>query len=196
MPVNLAPPQWVGHNFMFLALPSDQQAEGYGIFAASQAARGFQEDRSVRLPYLSNVGRTVTVTDVSAYATGDSTYDYVVAMTEAGTGYKFVGRTIRGVLEGIAPVEDLVKARQQFLGKTIYPTKRSLELVNPQPAGMKPKSMTIRIASAVTVTDVQAGIQSREPIWLIVSANGQQALLPIAYSWTNQPVNSWEQSSP
>lgn len=100
------------------------------------------------------------------------------------------------MLEGIAPVEDLVKARQQFLGKTIYPTKRSLELVNPQPAGMKPKSMTIRIASAVTVTDVQAGIQSREPIWLIVSANGQQALLPIAYSWTNQPVNSWEQSSP
>ena len=195
-PVNLAPPQWVGHNFVFLALPSDQQAEGYGIFPASLAERGFQEDRSVRLPYLPNVGRLVTVTDVSAYTTGDGTYDYVVAMTEIGTGYKFVGRTIRGVLEGVAPVEDILKARQQFLGKTIYPKTRSLELVNPQPGGMNPQSMTIRIGSAVTVTDVQAGIQSREPIWLIISAGGQQALLPIAYSWTNQPVNSWQQSAP
>lgn len=194
--VNLTPTQWVGHNFVFLALPSDQQIEGYGIFSASQAAQGFQGDRSVRLPYLPNVGRTVTVTDVSAYTTGDGTYDYVVAMTEMGTGYQFVGRTIRGVLEGIAPVEDIVKAREQFLGKTIYPKSRSLELVNYQPGGMNQKSMTIKIGSAVTVTDVQAGIQSREPIWLIVSANGQQALLPIAYSWTNQPVNSWEQSPP
>lgn len=195
-PVNLSPLQWVGHNFVFLALPSDQQSEGYGIFSASQAAQGFQGDRSVRLPYLPNVGRTVTITDVSAYTAGEGTYDYVVAMTEVGTGYQFVGRTIRGVLEGIAPVEDIVKARQQFLGKTIYPKSRSLELVNYQPGGINQKSMTIKIGSAVTVTDVQAGIQSREPIWLIVSANGQQALLPIAYSWTNQPVNSWEQSPP
>ncbi|MBP2641950.1 MAG: hypothetical protein H6Q66_2901 [Firmicutes bacterium] len=195
-PVNLTPMQWVGHNFIFLALPADKQADGYGIFPAAQAAQGFKEDRSVRIPYLTNVGRIVTVTDVSSYTAGDGKYDYVVSMTEIGTGYKFVGRTIRGSLEGLALTEDIVQARQQFLGKTIYPKSRSLELVNVQPGGMDPTSVTIRIGSPLTVIDVYAGIQTQEPIWLIFSVNGQKALLPIAYSWTNQPVNSWKQSPP
>ncbi|MDR3564308.1 MAG: hypothetical protein P4N59_23125 [Negativicutes bacterium] len=195
-PVNLTTLQWVGHNFVFLALPADKQADGYGIFAADQAAQGFQEDRTVRLSYLQNVGKLVTVTDVTPYTAGDNKYDYVVAMTEIGTGYKFVGRTSRGSLEGLALAEDITKARQQFLGKTIYPKSRSLEAVNAQPGGMNPASVTIRIGSAVTVTDVYAGIQSREPIWLIVSANGQQAILPIAYSWTNQNVSNVTQNPP
>ncbi|MBP1763631.1 MAG: hypothetical protein H6Q65_689 [Firmicutes bacterium] len=195
-PVNLTPMQWVGHNFVFLALPADKQADGYGIFPAAQADKGFHEDRSVRLPYLTNVGRIVTVTDVSSYSAGDGKYDYVVSMTEIGTGYKFVGRTIRGALEGLALTEDIVKARQQFLGKTIYPKSRSLELVNEQPGGMNPMSVPIRIGSGLTVIDVYAGIQSKEPIWLILLVNGQKALLPIAYSWTNQPVTIWENSPP
>lgn len=195
-PTNLTTPQWVGHNFVFLALPADKQAEGYGIFAIDQAVRGFQEDRSVRLSYLPNVGKLVTVTNVSAYTAGDNKYDYVVSMTEVGTGDKLVGRTSRGSLEGLALVEDIVKARQQFLGKTIYPKRRSLEAVNVQPNGIDPTSVTIQIGAAVTVTDVYAGIQSREPIWLIVSVNGQEAILPIAYSWTNQTVNTWTQSPP
>ncbi len=195
-PADLTPMQWVGHNFVFLALPADKQADGYGIFPAAQAAQGFREDRSVRLPYFPNVGRIVTVTDVASYAAGDNQYDYVVSMTEIGTGYKFVGRTIRGALEGLALAEDIVKARQQFLGKMIYPKSRSLELVNEQPGGMNPMSVEIRIGSGLAVIDIYAGIQSKEPIWLIFLVNGQKALLPIAYSWTNQPVNSWENSPP
>ena len=195
-PVNLTTMQWVGHNFVFLALPADKQSDGYGIFPADQAAQGFTEDRSVRLPYLPNVGKLVTVTDVTAYTAGDNKYDYVISMTELGTGFKFVGRTIRGSLEGLAPAEDIVAARKQFLGKTIYPKRRSLEAVNAQSGGLDPSSVTIRVGSAVTVTDVYAGIQSREPVWLIVAANGQKALLPIAYSWTNQTVNTWTQTPP
>ena len=194
--VNLTTPQWVGHNFVFLALPADKQADGYGIFTADQAAQGFQEDRSVRIPYLQNVGKLVAVTDVSAYTAGDNNYDYVVAMTEIDTGAKFVGRTFRGALEGLAPVEDIANARQQFLGKTIYPKSRNLNEVNDQSGGMNPTTVTIQIGAAVTVTDVAAGIQSREPIWLIVAVNGKKAILPIAYSWTNQTVNTWTQTPP
>jgi len=174
-PVNLTTLQWVGHNFVFLALPADKQADGYGIFAADQAVQGFQEDRSVRIPYLQNVGKIVAVTDVSSYTSGDNKYDYIVSMTEIGTGDKFVGRTTRGALEGLALAEDIVKARQQFLGKTIYPKSRSLELVNEQAGGMNPTSATIRIGSALTVIDVYAGIQSQEPIWLIFSVDAQTA---------------------
>jgi hypothetical protein len=196
LPVNLTPPQWVGHNFVFLALPADQQADGYGIFATDKATQGFQGDRSVRLPYLPNIGKIVTVTDVSANTTGANSYDYVVSMTEIGTGDKFVGHTISGSIEGLALVDDIVNARQQFLGQTIYPKSRSLEAVNDQPGGMNPTSVTIQLGESVTVTDVYAGIQSKEPIWLIITANGQKAVLPIAYSWTNQPVSAWKQNPP
>lgn len=194
--VNLSPSQWVNHNFVFLELPADKQAEGYEIFAADQAIRGFQQDRSVRIPYLQHVGKVVTVTDVSAYTSGDNMYDYVVSMTEVGTGNKYVGRTIRGSLEGLALVEDIEEARKQFLGKTIYPKSRSLVVANAQTGSMAPTSVAIPIGAAVTVTDVCAGIQSKEPLWLIVSVNGQKAILPIAYSWTNQTETTWEQNPP
>lgn len=190
--VNLTTSQWVGHNFVFLSLPADKQAEGYGIFAADQAVRGFQEDRSVRLPYLQHVGRLVAVTDVTAYTAGDGNFDYVISMTEIDTGQKLVGRTFRGSLEGLALAEDIENARRQFLGKTIYPKKRSLNVASAQSGG----SVTIKIGAAVTVTDVYAGMQSREPVWLIVSVNGQKAILPIAYTWTNQTVNTWTQNPP
>ena len=114
-----------------------------------------------------------------------------------GRGRALPGRKFcRGSLEGIAPVEDIAKARLQLLGKTIYPKSRSLEVANAQPGGTDPTAVTIQIGSAVIVTDVYAGIQSREPIWLIVSANGQKAILPIAYSWTNQTVTTWTQTPP
>jgi len=195
-PANLTTPQWVGHNFVFLPLPADKQADGYGIFAANQAAQGFQEDRSVRLSYSQNVGKQVKVTDVTPYTAGDNKYDYVISMTEIGTGYKLVGATIRGSLEGLVLADDITNARQQFLGKTIYPKSRTLEVANPQPGGMYPTSVEIQIGSAVTVIDVYAGIQTKEPIWLIVSANGQKAILPISYSWTNRMVSSWTKNPP
>jgi hypothetical protein len=194
--LNLTPEQWVGHNFLFLDLAADKRAEGYEIFTEDQAKRGFRGDRSVRVSYAEHVGKRITVTDVVRYSAGDSREDYVVHFKENDTGKRLVGRTMSGQLEGLVLEADLLQARQQFMGKTVYVKRRILEGAYDPHANMTPMAVTARIGGAVQVLDVYAGIQSREPIWLIVLVNGQKAILPIAYSWTNMPVNAWTGNPP
>jgi hypothetical protein len=184
--------QWSGHDFTFLNLPADEQTAGYGIFTADQATQGFQGDRSVRLSYADHVGKQVEVTDIVPFAAGNSKQEYVVHLTVKDTGEKLLGRTEHGQLEGLVLTADLNNARQQFLGKTIYPKSREL-------AGFTADGQTAVphiIGDPVTVVDVYSGNRSQEPIYLIVSVNGQKAVLPIAYSWTNLTSPAWTETPP
>jgi hypothetical protein len=193
---NLGPEQWVGHTFLFLDLPSEKRSEGYEIYMEDQAKRGFEGDCSVRIPYAPHVGKRVTVTDVFRNTGGDYRDDYVVYLKENDTGIKLVGRTMSGQLEGLVLEADLLKAREQFLGKTIYTKRRMLQGAFDPRANPLPMAVTTTIGGAAQVVDVYAGIRAVEPIWLIVIVNGQKAILPIAYSWTNMPVNAWTQNPP
>lgn len=194
--VNLKTEQWTGRSFTFLALPADKQAAGYEIFAVDQATQGFQGDQSVRIPYAQHVGKQVTVSEVIPYPAGPNQQEFMVYMTVNDTGEKLVGRTIRGQMEGLVLTDDLLKAKQQFLGKTIYPKFRELAGMYTPGSDKTPMAVPIPIGSPVTVEDVYAGNQSQEPIWLVVSVNGEKAILPIAYSWTNIPVASWTGTQP
>lgn len=194
--VNLTVEQWTGHNFTFLALPADKQSAGYDIFTVDQASRGFKGDGSVRIPYAQHAGKQVTVTEVVPYPAGPNQQEFLVYMTANDTGEKLVGRTMRGQLEGLVLTADLTNARKQFLGKTVYPKLRKLAGVYVPGSDQTPEAVRIPIGSPVTVVDVYAGNQSQEPIWLVVSFNGEKAVLPIAYSWTNIPVNAWTGMSP
>lgn len=194
--VNLTTEQWTGHTFTFLALPADKQSAGYDIFTIDQATRGFEGDQSVRIPYAKHAGKQVSVTEVVPYPAGPDQQEFMVYMTVNDTGEKLVGRTMRGQLDGLVLTADLTNAKKQFLGKTIYPKLRELAGVYIPGSNEEPKSVPIPIGSPVTVVDVYAGNQSQEPIWLVVSFNGEKAVLPIAYSWTNIPVSSWTGTSP
>ena len=194
--VNVTPEQWAGHSFTFLALPYDKQAAGYEIFTVAQADLGFNGDQSVRIPYEKHVGKQATVSQVIPYPAGPGQREYMVYMTVKETGQKLVGRTMRGQLEGLVLSDDLKKAKQQFLGKTIYPKFRELSGLYIPGSNENPPAVSIPIGSPVKVVDVYAGNQSQEPIWLVVSVNGQKAVLPIAYSWTNIPVAYWTEAKP
>lgn len=194
--VNLTTEQWTGHNFTFLALPADKQSAGYDIFTIDQASRGFKGDRSVRIPYAQHAGKQVTVTEVIPYPAGPNQQEFMVYMTVNDTGEKLVGRTMHGQLEGLVLTADLTNAKKQFLGKTIYPKLRELAGVYIPGSDETPGAVSVPIGSPVTVVDVYAGNQSQEPIWLVVSVNGEKAVLPISYSWTNIPVHSWTGTSP
>lgn len=194
--VNLTTPQWTGNSFTFLALPADKQAVGYEIFGVDQAEQGFQGDRTLRLSYANHVGKEVTVTNIVSFPAGNNQNEYMVYMTVNDTGEKLVGRTMRGQLEGLVLTADLVNARQQFLGKTIYPKYRELTGAYDPGSYAIPTSISTPIGGPATVVDVYAGNQSQDPIWLIVTVNGEKAILPIAYSYTNVSVNTWTQSPP
>ncbi|QDR79530.1 hypothetical protein [Sporomusa termitida] len=192
---NVMVEQWVGHNFTFLALPVDKQAAGYEIFIGEEAVHGFQGDRSVRIPYAEYVGKQITVTGIVPFPAGYNQKEYIVTMTVDDTGEKLAARTMRGQLEGLVLTSDLTNARQQFLGTTVYPKFRDLSGLYWTNTTM-PRSVSLPIGSPVTVVDVYAGNQSQKPIWLIVSVNGEKAILPIAYSWTNTPVEAWTEAPP
>ena len=187
-PANLTIQQWTGHNFTFLTLAADKQAAGYEIFAKEQGEQGFQGDPSVRIPYTQHVGKQVTVTEVVPFSAGYNEQEYVVHMTVNETGEKLIGRSMRGQVASLVLTSDLDNARQQFLGKTIYPKFRQL-------SGTMDESVSTKIGGPATVVDVYTGNQTQEPIWLIVSVNGEKAVLPINYSWTNMPLQSWEPTS-
>ena len=191
--VNIKIEQWAGNNFTFLPL-NDAQDVGYEIFTKEQADQGFQGDRSVRIPYAQYVGKQVTVNEVVPFADGDNKQDYIVHMTVNDTGEKLVGRSMRGQLAGLVLTDDLNNARTQFLGKTVYPKFR--ELAGEYVTGTMPQSVSTKIGGPVTVVDVYAGNQAQEPISLVVSVNGEKAILPIAYSWTNSPIQPWTQTTP
>jgi hypothetical protein len=195
-PANIKIEQWAGHNFTFLALPADKQSAGYEIFTVNQANQGFQGDRSVRIPYAEHVGKQVTVTAVVPFAAGYNQQEYMVSMTVNETGEKLLGRTMRGQLEGLVLTSDLNNARKQFLGKTVYSKFRELSGLYIPGGDTTPRAVSTAIGGPVTVVDVYAGNQSEEPIWLIVSVNGEKAVLPIAYSWTNMPTQAWTQTPP
>lgn len=184
-PANLTVPQWTGQSFTFLPLAADKQAAGYEIFTVDQANRGFEGDRSVRISYAEHVGKPVTVTDIVTFPAGNNQNEYLAYMTVNETGEKLVGRTMRGQVEGLVLTSDLTNAREQFLGKTIYPKFRELSGV------AQGTTVSTPIGGPATVVDVYAGNQTQEPIWLIVTINGEKAILPITYSWTNASVNTW-----
>jgi hypothetical protein len=178
-PVNLTVEQFSGNNFTFLNLPSDQQTVGYEIFTVKQAEAW---DRSYPSDFAGHVGKEVTVNKTVWIP---EQKEYLVYMTVNDTGEKLAEPTRNGQLESLVLSDDLAKAKEKFLGKTIYPKARGLIGLN---SAVK---TPILIGSPVEVVDVTAGTKAQTPISLIVKVNGEQAVLPIAYSWTNLPVASW-----
>jgi hypothetical protein len=198
--------QWRGHSFTFLDLPADAQSAGYEIFTVGQAVQGFDGDASARIPYAEHVGKQVTVTELAPFqysrqgyadpAADSNQQDYMVHMTVNDTGEKLIGRSLRGQVEGLVLTADLNNARQQFLGKTVYSKSRGLSGLTLPGSGTVPTEVFTPIGAPVKVVDVYLGNQSQKPITLIVSVNGEKAVIPILYSWTNSQVQSWEQTPP
>ncbi len=187
---NLKIQQWKGQSFTFMSLPDDKQAAGYSIFKVENASRGFQGDVSVRIPYNTHVGKQVVITEVVAFDAGYGLKEYMVYMNVIDSGEKLVARSMRSQVNGLVLTADLKNARKHFLGKTVYSKLRELPGLatseNPMPQAVK-----VGIGAPVVVADVYPGIQIQDPIWLVVTANGQKAILPMNYSWTNMPQVFW-----
>lgn len=192
---NLPPEQWVGKTFLFHALPADRQGDGYEIFKTGDAELGWAGDRSVWVPYAAHIYKRVRITDVVGFPAGTNQKEYLIYMIEKDTGMKLVGRTVRGQLEGLLLETDLNQARKQFLGKKVYVKKHFLELED-KLGGEPPQTISVRVGGGVQVVGVRAGIRTDEPIQLIVLVDGQRAVLPIAYSWTNIRGSAWKQIQP
>ncbi len=182
-PANIAITDWVGKEFLVLALPAESQSRGYDIYSVGDF--GLQN----RLPY-TYAGRRVVIESVMPIE--DEVSDFRVNMRDLKTGEGYFAHSIRGSVEGLALVEDLNKVRQVFVGKTIYARTTRLEMAHNTGFAADGSSLTVKFGQAMQVVDVWEGMVNGKPFYLVVETAGQRAALPFAYSWTNQPVNSWE----
>ena len=178
VPANLTTEQFPGHSFTFLNLPADQQSVGYKIFTPAQAEQG---DQSSPINFSEHFAKEATVSKVIP---DPATKEYLVYLTVNDTGEELAEHTRHGQLSSLVLTSDLINAKEQFMGKTIYPKTRNL-------SGSDDVTTPILIGSAVTVVDVVASSQAQKPISLVVSVNGKNAILPIAYSWTNIAKSDW-----
>ncbi len=187
---NLRIEDWKGHSFTFMSLPDDKQVDGYGIFKVENAAKGFEGDAALRIPYASHVGKKVLITEVVPFTAGYDLKEYMVYMSVEGSGEKLVARTMRGQVNHLVRTSDVENARKQFMGKTVYSKLRELSGA-PSADNKNPAAVSVGIGFPVVVVDVYPGIQVQDPIWLIVSVSGRKAILPMNYSWTNMPLTEW-----
>jgi len=178
--VNLTVADLPGENLTFLNIPEQYQAAGYTeIFTATDAE---QWKRTNPIDFSGHFAKEATVTQAVFEPEQN---EYLVYFTVKDTGENLAERTRNKQLQSMVLTDDLVNAKAEFVGKTIYPKVRTLE-------GVKHDiSIPIQICSPVTVLDATLGTNAQEPIFLLVSADGQEGILPIAYSWTNTVAKYW-----
>lgn len=171
--------QFAGQDFTFLNLPFEKQSIGYQIFTVRDAE---QMDYSNPINFAQHVGKEATVTKTTYI---EDQKEYLVYMTVKETGEELAELTRNGQLESLVLSSDMANAKEQFVGKTIYPKVRGL-------IGFQSEvQIPVLIGSPVKVVDVIANNNAQKPICLIVAVDGEKAILPIAYSWTNMPSINW-----
>jgi len=176
---NIKTEQFVGQDFTFLNLPFEKRSGGYEIFPVKDAE---QMDYSAPIDFASHVDKEVTVTK-TVYIPDQK--EYMVYMTVKETGEELAELTRNGQLASLVLSSDLANAKDQFLGKTIYPKFRGL-------LGFQSNiQIPILIGRPVKVVDVITSSNAQKPISLIVSVDDEKCVLPIAYSWTNIPSANW-----
>lgn len=184
---NLTVKQWVGQEFVTLNLPDDRRDHGYEIYMGNFTATDLRSDNVEKLPhlpYLNHNGKHLLVNRVEPAQWQSEEY-YIVSLTEKESGLQLTARTFANQVDGIALVADLEKTKRDFLGKTVYSKRESL-VDHPNPA-----TVLVPFGQPLPVTDVWFGFDTTEPILLVVEYNKSKAVLPMAYSWTNQNPGSW-----
>lgn len=181
LPVNVPITEWTGKQFFILALSEAGQSQGYlDLVFASNAQK---------LPY-TYAGRKMVADKVVPLT--NSTNDYEVFFTDLETGEKYIGLSMRESISSIGYLDDLKKVTEFFPGRTVY--ARSNVLLNIEDTLPDPNSKDFVMANfgqEMKVIEIWQGMAYEYPFYLVVEVNGQRAALSFAYSYTNQPINTW-----
>jgi hypothetical protein len=187
-PADLPLDQMVGRKLVFLEKAPQEQATGYPAFRILAAG---QEPGGEIPAYRAFVGKMVRIDAVQAAAAGE----YLVTVTAVDDGTQLQARTMARAIADVAPVGDLYRARHRWLGKTIFPRKRSVQTYDP--ATCRYGELPVRVNEPLKVVDVIWGMSATKPLWIVVQRdNGERGFIATAYSWTNLYSDWWSAERP
>ncbi len=185
---HILPSEWKGHDFVLLRINKGLSSNGHHLYTSrllnNQTAppeTTIETDRH-RLKHMPFAGRYVTVRETEK--TQDD--EWLVTFELDTLNLRLFAKTRRGVIEGIAPANDLIKARDFFLGDTIYSRKRRISIYDSLSGSFSSKRVSV--LTPLTVIDVVWGTTPlpAKPIWIMVSTpDNFEGFIPIHFSTTN-----------
>lgn len=165
--------QWVGENFIFLPKPKSLQKYGYQLIRRKGSSNIFGTG------YEKLVGRIATVTDVQR-----TSIIYTVSLRMDDTGEEYVADAYNETVEGIAPLADLQRARELWIGKTLWYKRDNVATYNADTEQFG--SIELKKYSPVKVANVVAGWYETQPVRFIIETPlGEQGFVDINLSGTN-----------
>jgi hypothetical protein len=180
--------RWTGKKFFILEKAIPFQEYGFELYTAPyvlKASATLKSDLVLpnrRLRYLPFFGTCITATSVCTQGKGE----YIVSFLTDTLKMTVYGTTKHGTIEGIAPADDLEKARKRWLGTTVYSRRRTIDQYDSLTATFTSKKVSL--LESLTVADVRWGILPLppKPVWLIVRCqDSSEGIIPVYSSWTN-----------
>lgn len=181
--------QWMGKKFIFLPMDKSAQKRGYTRFYTGKRRDPLALFNSP-FTYDKYVNKTLKVIDIGKRNPFDKGLMTVTFKVEE-TGEEIKSNTKNSQIQNIAFYDDLAKAKERWVGKTIY-AKDNFILTYDEESG-KYGSVTVLVSSPLKVIDVWWGTESDNPIWIIVeTSTGEKGFIRTRFSYTNSYAVSIE----
>jgi|WetSurMetagenome_2_1015567.scaffolds.fasta_scaffold100261_2 hypothetical protein len=181
--------QWTGKKFVFLPKQKIVKAFGYGLYLTPELDRSkspvnpAMETKERRIRCDAFYQGSLTVREVKP-----SGSEYLVHFFHEPTSASLFAKTHRGAIEGLALAGDLEKAKQRWLGKTVYSMRRFINMYDSITGNVS--TQKVKISDPLRVVEIRWGttpLPSR-PLWLMVEtapAQGARGFIPVCISWAN-----------
>ena len=184
---DLAVTQWPGKRFFILPKQKILQQFGYELYCTPQlgaSATPYDPNKETRQhrARCDKFGNTA----IMAMEVKPVGKEYLVTFSHEKTGAFLYGKTRNAALEGLALAEDIVKAREQWVGKTIYSARRFIDIYDS--VSGKISTLKVHIEDPLKVVNVTWGQTPLppKPIWLAVETpKGERGFIPTCRSWAN-----------
>ncbi|MBT9131511.1 MAG: hypothetical protein DDT32_01938 [Syntrophomonadaceae bacterium] len=188
--------QWMGKRFIFLEKWRVLQEFGYNLSLSKNfySRRGkpgeFEVETTYNLKYDKFVGKTIRVIDVEKKYSDD-----IVTFVEEESNMKVYAKPYKGYIDGIALLDDITKAKERWLGKTIYSKRRTITTYCEEMD--KHGDVKVKFGEPLKVIDIWWGLHSIEPLWVIVETTSKEkGFVSTAFSWTNIYSDRWTEERP
>lgn len=166
--------KWVGESFVVLPRPPWQEGQAY------EALR--PREQPTRPPTHGELARAVLKVTAVKY----DRLDPLVTLVRDAPKEEYTARPVAGSIEGLAPAADLLGARNQWMGKTLWLAEPNLQTVAEGASGVG--VLAVKRFTGVQVVDVNLGWSSATPARFVVkTSSGQVGFRDVHMTGTNVP---------
>jgi len=179
--------KWKNKKFIALAKLKFFRKFGYELYLSKELASSVApldtalETDKHHVRYEALCGKTLLVTDI---VPADN--EFLVTFTENRSNATYYAKTHKQAIEGLAYADDINTAAKQWVGKTVFSRRRSIDIYDSATGSFS--NIKVAIQEPLKVTCVVWGTTPMppKPLWLCVkTANNESGIIPIAQSFAN-----------